>query len=292
MPVDGAARDTRWVLSGGGRWYMLGKFDGRRFTPETPRLPMTHGPDCYATQTWSDAPGGRRVGIAWLDCWSYESGPRAGRIENKLPTESWAGGCLTVPFEMTLRTTPEGGGGVRLFQVPVPELAGAGGRAVVWRDREITSDVTGRMPIPLPALAQAALDLELEFAATDPALALEIPSAGGGLFVLTLDAPRRQLVFDRSQAGFAAIPQFAKRYEAPLPVDASGKVAVRLILDRCSIEIFAGGGLVHFSALLWPDESAATQLRAVRAGVTCRVCAAVYAGDAVTEACSAGPLPH
>ncbi|MEI7672514.1 MAG: glycoside hydrolase family 32 protein, partial [Deltaproteobacteria bacterium] len=56
LPVDGNPDRARWILSGGGKWYMIGDFDGRKFIPGTERLPMTYGPDCYATQTWSDAP--------------------------------------------------------------------------------------------------------------------------------------------------------------------------------------------------------------------------------------------
>jgi fructan beta-fructosidase len=233
LPVEGDASRTRWVLSGAGRWYMLGHFDGQRFVPETERLSMTYGPDCYATQTWSDAPDGRRVAMAWLFAWHYGCGVRpGGRIENKFPTVPWAGGCLTVPVELTLAATPHGD---RLRQQAVAELGGL---------RRPLADAGA------PTLTDGALDLELE---TDRPAELAIPSAFGGAYALSMDPGAGRMVLDRRHAGVAGIPRFAERYEAPLPVAADGRAAVRAIVDRASIEVFAGRGAVHLSATILPD---------------------------------------
>ena len=38
LPVDGNENNTRWVLMDASNGYMIGKFDGQTFTPETEKL--------------------------------------------------------------------------------------------------------------------------------------------------------------------------------------------------------------------------------------------------------------
>lgn len=256
LPVDGDMAGGRWVLSGGGRWYMLGWFDGRQFTPESEALTMAYGPDCYAAQTWSDAPDGRRIGIAWLNRWAYECGAQPGpRIENKFPT-SWAGGCMTMPYELTLRTT---GDGVRLFQLPVREFDAIGRQKTA---RQV--DIKPGQAVSLPPLSQGVIDMDVTLRSDKGSAGifeLGIPSGDGGQFTLSADAGRGQLNLDRSKAGYGSIPKFAERYEAPLPLQPDSSVKLRIIIDRCSIEIFAGDGLVQFSAIILPDAKAGISLK-------------------------------
>ncbi|MBI5722994.1 MAG: glycoside hydrolase family 32 protein [Planctomycetes bacterium] len=269
LAVGGNPARTRWVLSGGGRWYMLGRFDGRRFAPETERLTMAHGPDCYATQTWSDAPDGRRIAIAWLNSWRYGSGPRPGpRIENRFPTATWSGGCLTVPFELTLRQTPDG---EKLVQLPIRELDAL--RQDCQAARQVCAE-PGHA-VPLHSLSRGAIDMDMiAGGGMEGSLTLNIPSSDGCQFVLTADLRRRQLILDRGRAGFGSIPEFAGRYEAPLPINADGSATLRVILDRCSIEVFAGDGLVQFSAVIWPNPNAELSLKTE--GIPCRLRLGLY----------------
>ena len=55
---------SQWVLYGADGKYVLGKFDGRVFTPETEKQQLWHG-NFYAAQTYSNSPDGRRVQIGW-----------------------------------------------------------------------------------------------------------------------------------------------------------------------------------------------------------------------------------
>ena len=104
LPVDGNPADTRWVMYGASGTYMLGSFDGKKFTPESGKHYYCGG-SIYAAQTYTDMPDGRRIQIGW------------DRINHPgLPVN----GCMTLPTELTLRTTKDG---VRLFCNPVRELA-------------------------------------------------------------------------------------------------------------------------------------------------------------------------
>ncbi len=103
LPVDGNPNDTRWVMVEANSQYVIGDFDGKKFTPQTEKLRAFAGA-YYATQSFSDAPDGRVVQMAWAMI----------GIEKAPITHG-----ISLPTEMSLRTTPEG---VRLFSEPVKEL--------------------------------------------------------------------------------------------------------------------------------------------------------------------------
>lgn len=105
LSVDGNPDNTKWVMYGASGTYMLGDFDGKAFTPETGKFCFTSGA-IYAAQTFNNIPAsdGRRIQIGWA------------RISHPgMPFN----GTMTLPTELTLRTTPNG---IRLFSVPVREV--------------------------------------------------------------------------------------------------------------------------------------------------------------------------
>jgi len=118
LPLDGDPTKRRWVLHGAERRdvagkmqvarssYLVGTFDGRAFTPETPVLKGHLGPNFYAAQTFANAPGGRVVMLGWLQGAAYPGMP-------------FSQG-MTVPLELSLHSTPQG---PRLSFLPVSELA-------------------------------------------------------------------------------------------------------------------------------------------------------------------------
>ncbi|NLF39744.1 glycoside hydrolase family 32 protein [bacterium] len=247
LPVDGDAGNTRWVLSGGGRWYMLGRFDGVRFTSGSERLVMGHGPDFYASQSWGNSPDGRRVMISWLFNWSYGCGAAAGAIRNCFPTAPFSGGCMTVPYEVTLRTTPDG---VRLVQQPVDELASLRG------DTDARENLALRPgdAVRLAAHHGNALDIDMEIEPRGAhRIVLRFPPGGAPDCAAGYDAAKRVLFIDRRGSGVAAPESFPRLFEAPLPMRADGSVAMRFLLDACSIELFGNRGFAAMSAFVLPD---------------------------------------
>jgi sucrose-6-phosphate hydrolase SacC (GH32 family) len=56
LPVDGNSENTRWVFWGADGTYLLGSFDGHKFTPESGPLESRVG-NHYAAQTYSDGQG-------------------------------------------------------------------------------------------------------------------------------------------------------------------------------------------------------------------------------------------
>ena len=68
LPVDGDAKNTKWVFWAANNHYALGTFDGATFTKEVGPLQSHWGKNRYAAQTFSDIPpaDGRRIQIAWM----------------------------------------------------------------------------------------------------------------------------------------------------------------------------------------------------------------------------------
>ncbi len=103
LPIDGNPAHTSWVMYGASGTYMLGDFNGKEFIPKAGKYYYCGG-SIYAAQTYTDTPDGRRIQIGW------------DRINHpNLPVN----GCMTLPTELTLRTTKNG---IRLFCNPIKEL--------------------------------------------------------------------------------------------------------------------------------------------------------------------------
>jgi sucrose-6-phosphate hydrolase SacC (GH32 family) len=65
---------------------------------------------------------------------------------------------------------------------------------------------------------------------------------------------RKGIVYiDRTRSGALPIdPGFAARHEAPLKVE-GGVLKLHILLDRCSVEVFADGGRATLTDLIFPD---------------------------------------
>ena len=104
LPVDGNPNDVRWVMLGASNTYMIGRFDGKIFTPESGKHRFSTGA-IYAAQTFNNTPDGRRIQIGWAN------------IEHRgMPFR----GQMLLPTELTLRTTKDG---IRLVSKPIAEVS-------------------------------------------------------------------------------------------------------------------------------------------------------------------------
>ena len=106
IAVNGDVKNTRWIFYGGNGRYLIGRFDGKKFTPESGPYSLSLGNCFYASQTYNDIPkeDGRRIQIGW------------GQVNSPgMPFNQ----CMLFPTQLTLRTTQEG---MRLFAEPVKEI--------------------------------------------------------------------------------------------------------------------------------------------------------------------------
>jgi len=110
LPVLGQPGEKEWVVHGcvTGQYrsaFMVGTFDGKKFTPKMEPAQAHYGPHFYAAQIFNHAPGGRIILMGWL------AGPA-------YPGMAFSQG-MTVPLELSLRTLSSG---LRLYFYPVEEL--------------------------------------------------------------------------------------------------------------------------------------------------------------------------
>lgn len=105
LPVLGEKKAKgAWVMWGASGTYMLGDFDGKTFTPTSPKMCNLNG-TAYAAQTFANIPrqDGRTIKMAW------------GRVTfDNMPFNGW----MLLPQEQTLRRTSQG---LRLFSYPIKE---------------------------------------------------------------------------------------------------------------------------------------------------------------------------
>ncbi len=255
------------VLGGGpaggsGTQYFVGDFDGTTFTcddqPDRVRW-VDHGADFYAPQSWSDAPDGRRIWLAWMSNWDY------GRTT---PASTWRG-AMTLPRDVTLR---QAGDDVVLVQRPVPELDTRRGTVQQQYDVPLRPDVSW-----VPATRAAAYDLRLRLdpAGTATEVGVEV-HVGAGEPTRVAHRPREG-VLRVTRAG-DGIEGAEKHPAQEVQLEAGSELDLRIVADTCSVEVFADGGRVVLTDQVFPAPGA-TGLRVYAAG-----------GDAVLRELAYAPL--
>jgi len=204
LPVDGDAQDTRWLFWGANGSYLLGRFDGSTFEKEGEVHRYDWGGHTYAAQTWSDIPA--QDGRRIQIAWFRVNLP-------DMPFNQ----MMAFPCELTLRTTPDG---IRLFSQPVREIETICARRHSWKAEtlregdNLLTDISGDL-----------LDIRAEFQVGD---ATEFGFTVRGLEI-AYDVEKEALCCGEKRASLRQI---------------DGKIRLRLLVDRSSIEVFGNEGRV------------------------------------------------
>ena len=239
----------------------FGQFDGTHFTAEPEDAPQwaDYGADFYAALSWAHLPTEQPhpIWLAWLNCHRYAK---------HLPTSPWRG-SMSVPRTLHARRGPAGW---QLLQRPWPGLQALRGEAhalpsaTLHSTRQALTEAT-------PAWRHAELVLTLKMhGAQEAGLCLQFgPDNGaepgvdnGGTTRLRLgyDAQRQAVFVDRGLSGFAPESDalYVQRRWAPgTALAASGQLRLRVLLDRCSVEVFVGDGEVVLTEQLLPGQACA-----------------------------------
>ena len=222
LGLDGDDQHPKWVLEAADGGYQVGSFDGGNFIPETPKLPSRFNAGFYyAAQTFNELPKGdhRRIQMVWF------------RVP--MPGQNFTQ-AMSVPLELTLRSTPEG---PRLCSWPVHEVESLRtGAALTIKDRPLNDGED-----PLAKVKNGPLDIEMTI---DP-----VKSAG---FEFTIQGvPIRY----NAQNGVLSCMNISTRLE---PGD--GHVHFRVLSDVDTLEIFVGRGEKVIPQLLSPDRANPDQI--------------------------------
>lgn len=249
LPVEGG--DSRWCLLVSADWehqeLYVGEFDGTRFVPDQ-RFLVDHGHDFYAGMTWANDPDGRRLLTGWLNHWEYAM---------DLPDPGWRG-VQAFPRRLSL---VEDGDSLALCQRPATELAAVRGDHLV----EVRSEPLGPGDDPLSGtdVAGRALVVEAGLSPGDAGrVGVHVREGDGQTTSVRYDANAERLTLDRSDAGAFFDDDRYPRSSAPLSLS-DDTLDLQLLVDRSSVEVFAAGGRVTMSNLVYPDpESVAVSLSA------------------------------
>ena len=232
----------QWVLSvninpgaplgGSGNQYFVGDFDGRRFVNANPaekNLWADWGKDFYASTSFSNTPG-RRIWIAWFSNWLYA------REEPTAPFR----GMMTVPRTLALRQTADG---LRLTQTPVAEIEKLRRKSI-----ELRSVTIAQANEKLAHFASESYDLVTDL--TSAALRLRIGPHGEQTVV---GFQGGDLFVDRTHSGNTGFSNTEFHKDFP-GVHRARSVSrkVRILVDRSSVEVFAGDGETVISDRIFP----------------------------------------
>ncbi|MDR6505779.1 glycoside hydrolase family 32 protein [Arthrobacter oryzae] len=260
LPVDGDPGNLKWVLtvnlnpggpnSGSAGQYFVGDFDGTTFTSATtvtegPQDPdrlgeyqwLDWGRDYYAAVSFSDAPENRRLMIAWMNNWEYA---------NHIPTSPWRS-PMTLAREISLHTV---GGNPRLVQKAAGDFASLAGLARTFSlmDTEI-SDGTHILDGAAGTVQRIDVTLTCGSATEFGLIVRGDGDQGTRIGIRHLDGA---LIVDRRNSGQTDFHEaFASIDSAPLQA-ANGSYELTIYVDHCSVEIFAQGGQVTMTELIFP----------------------------------------
>ena len=209
MPLDSDPHNMRWVFFGASGIYLVGKFDGYKFTPETQPQLLQHGNCWYAAQIYSDIPAsdGRCILIPWGRL-------PDGEIFRGMPFNQMMG----LPVELALRSTSSG---VSLTVNPVREL-----KSLRQTTHAIKRQTLLPKNNPLAGIHGDLFEIEAEIAVGD---AKEISFDLRGVPVL-YDVANQMISCMDKRAALA--PQ-------------DGKISLHMYVDRASVDIYGGEGHLY-----------------------------------------------
>jgi beta-fructofuranosidase len=238
FPIDG-----KWALFYGGNslgWYEVGTYNGTTFNSEKRGL-LDAGPDSYATQWFVDSTG-RNLAITWMGNWATSKWPSR--------VNGWAG-AQSVMRELFIRE--DGGLGSRLIK-EVSHLAT--GRATSLGQTNVHGTII--VGTSNTARLQASVDLATTNA---PAFTIQMFSSSAESVSLVYTMANQSLVLDTTQAGYGE----AGTWTATIAKPSNNILALDILIDRSSLEIFAQDGTV-MTATVFPRYQESENIKIVSHG--------------------------
>ena len=221
--------EDKWVLicninpggpfGGSATQYFIGDFDGKKFTCESmPKVTkwLDYGKDHYATVSFSNAPEGRTVVMAWMSNWQYA---------NQVPTRQFRS-ANSIARDLGLFKDGEE---TYVSVTPSKENLAMRGNKVKnpTATCEIVVDVKGSMELTLS-------------------------NAKGEQVVMNYDSQKQTFAMDRTKSGDMS---FSEAFPIVTVAPTHGNMKqLRLFIDNSSIEAFAGDGKMAMTNLVFPSE--------------------------------------
>ena len=255
LKVDGTDQE-KWVLvcninpggpfGGSATQYFVGDFDGTTFKADTdangtiPTKWMDYGKDHYATVSWSDAPDNRRVLLGWMSNWQYAA---------EVPTMQFRS-ANTLPREAGLFKGADGQ--IYLSSAPSPELTALRDKTVVNVNKKSIGRKASRFALPAANGGVCEILLELDSRKAH-VVNIDIANKNGECVALKYNATDHTLTFDRSKSGITNFSQDFPAVTVAPTFERDNKIALRIFIDRSSMEVFANDGKSVMTNLVFPS---------------------------------------
>ena len=276
LPVDGDRSKMKWVMivninpgfvyGGSGTMYFVGDFDGHRFVCDTkPEVVkwLDWGKDHYATVTWSNAPAGRTIALAWMSNWQYA---------NYTPIQQFRS-ANALPRELSLYTGEDKQ--LYLSAAPVKETEN------LRKDSKKLDDFTVNGEKRFETLFEnndGAFELELQLTSAGKEAGFELLNSLGEKVRIYLDAAEGRVVMDRAESGIVDFGKKVKPHDLDTeesyarykevtvnykndfalgtwaPINTAKGHKVQVFVDNGSVELFVDGGRVAMTNLVFPNE--------------------------------------
>ena len=274
LPVEGTEL-KKWVLvcnlnpggpfGGSATQYFVGTFDGKKFVNESPAVTkwMDWGKDHYATVTWSNAPAGRAIALAWMSNWQYA---------NYTPIQQFRS-ANALPRELSLYTGEDKQ--LYLSAAPVKETEN------LRKDSKKLDDFTVNGEKRFETLFEnndGAFELELQLTSAGKEAGFELLNSLGEKVRIYLDAAEGRVVMDRAESGIVDFGKKVKPHDLDTeesyarykevtvnykndfalgtwaPINTAKGHKVQVFVDNGSVELFVDGGRIAMTNLVFPNE--------------------------------------
>ena len=210
LPVDGDAKNKKWMLFDATPKYQIGTFDGKTFKPENAVPYVTIGGELKAGQCFSNAPGGRAICMVWA---------RTFQKDKNTPFNQG----FTLPLELSLRTATDG---VRCYANPVEELKALRAGEIASVSKQQANEGETALKFKQPA-ELVEVEMTLNYSSGRKPATIEV-QLGDSKF--TYDVATKEL------AAKGKLTSYDKE---------DGKLDLHFFVDRPTVEVFAEHGAVY-----------------------------------------------
>jgi fructan beta-fructosidase len=198
------------------------------------------GRDYYATVSFNNAPGGKRIMLGWMNNWDYGQ---------DTPTSTWRG-TMALPREVVLTQTAAG---PRLRQQVVSQADALKNTAAAYTaPGQDIQPGTSTLPI-----AGDTVQIDAEFSpGTASSFGLKVLGNASESTRIGYAPATQRLSVDRSNSGNEGFhPAFSSVEDARVEL-VDGRLRLRLYVDRASVELFAQDGLATITDQVFPAAGA------------------------------------
>ncbi len=238
--------EEKWILlislnpgapnGGSGTQYFVGNFDGKKFVVEHNDIKWVDaGADNYAGITYNNAPNNERIFIGWMNNWFYGQ---------KTPTKIWRG-AMTLPRELSL--TKEDGhyflqsNVINSFNNQV---------STILEKEHINLDK------PFNLKHQNFNQTEIKFSMNlSKGIQLKFKNGKEEYLIFEMNPSKKEILLDRRKSGLVDFENRFANSVHTLPYKILDKeVAIRIIVDWSSIELFIDNGKYVMTEQIFPTD--------------------------------------